>query len=408
MTPVAAAVEEIRRGGIVVVTDDEDRENEGDLIMAAEAASTEAVAFFLRHTSGVLCAALPGDRADALELPLMVPDNRDSYQTAFTVSVDAADGVSTGISAADRAVTLRLLADPAAHAGSFVRPGHVFPLRAREGGVLRRRGHTEAAVDLAALAGLAPVGVLCEVVTEDRTGMARRPELQALARRHRLPMVTIEELVAHRMSRERLVRHLSQARIPTPYGDFTAHAWTSLVDGTEHVALVRGETDTDESVLVRVHSECLTGDVFGSRRCDCGGQLDDALRMIAEAGRGVVVYLRGHEGRGIGLGHKLRAYELQDTGLDTVDANLELGLPVDSRDYGVGAQILTELGVRRLRLLTNNPIKHTELRGYGLTIVERIPLAPRVTAENARYLRAKATRMGHLLASAELDKGGAR
>ena len=392
---IREALRAIRDGGIVVVTDDEDRENEGDLIMAAEACTTDSMAFFLRHTSGVLCAAVTGEQADRLELGPMVPDNQESFTTAFTVSVDAADGVSTGISAHDRALTMRLLADVRSHPGSFVRPGHVFPLRAKSGGVLRRNGHTEAAVDLARMAGLSSAGVLCEVTNADKTAMANRAELVALARDFRLPMISIAELISHRMREERLVQHLSEARVPTRHGDFVAHAWSSMVDGTEHLAFVRGDVSGDEPVLVRVHSECLTGDVFGSLRCDCGTQLDDALRHIDEAGRGVLVYLRGHEGRGIGIGHKLRAYELQDRGFDTVDANLELGLPIDSRDYGVGAQILADLGVRRMRLMTNNPDKYEGLSGFGMEIVERVHLTPRPTRDNWAYLSTKATRMGH-------------
>ena len=397
MSSVEQAVAVVAAGGIVVVTDDEDRENEGDLVMAAEACTPEAMAFFLRHTSGLVCASVTPEIADRLDLPPMVPDNRESFTTAFTVSVDAADGVSTGISAHDRSRTLQLLADPSSRPGSFVRPGHVFPLRAKLGGVLRRPGHTEAATDLAHLAGLAPVGVLCEVTSEDKSAMATGPELRRLAERHGLPLISIEALKAHRMRREQLVRHLSEARVPTAHGEFVCHAWESLVDGTEHVAFVRGDVSGEEPVLVRVHSECLTGDVFGSARCDCGSQLADALRHVDEAGRGVVVYLRGHEGRGIGIGHKLRAYELQDQGFDTVEANLELGLPVDARDYGVGAQILADLGVRRMRLMTNNPAKYDGLSGFGMEIVERVALTPRTNPHNLPYLTTKAQRLGHTI-----------
>ena len=397
MSAVEEAIAEIARGGVVVVTDDEDRENEGDLVMAADACTPETLAFFLRHTSGLVCASVTPEVADRLDLPPMVPDNRESFTTAFTVSVDAADGVSTGISAHDRARTLQLLADPASRPGHFVRPGHVFPLRAKLGGVLRRPGHTEAASDLAGLAGRAPVGVLCEVVSDDRLTMATGPELVRLARDHRLPLISIAALKAHRMRKEQLVRHLSEARVPTLHGEFVCHAWESLVDGTEHVAFVRGDVSGDEPVLVRVHSECLTGDVFGSARCDCGSQLADALRHVDEAGRGVVVYLRGHEGRGIGIGHKLRAYELQDQGFDTVEANLELGLPVDARDYGVGAQILADLGVRRMRLMTNNPAKYDGLSGFGMEIVERVALTPRTNPHNLPYLTTKAQRLGHTI-----------
>jgi 3,4-dihydroxy 2-butanone 4-phosphate synthase/GTP cyclohydrolase II len=394
-TRVHEAVDAVRRGEVVLVVDDEDRENEGDLIMAAEAATPEKVAFFLQHTSGVICVPITGERADALELPLMVGDNREAHRTAFTVSVDAAHGVSTGISAADRARTIGVLADPRASAGDLVRPGHIFPLRARDGGVLKRAGHTEAAVDLARLAGLVPAGVLCEVVSADKSGMARGPELRRLAVRHRLPLVAVADLVRHRLRSERLVREVGQARVPTRHGEFTCHAFESLLDGTQHLAFVRGDVAGGAPVLVRVHSECLTGDIFGSQRCDCGAQLDDALRRIAADGRGVVVYLRGHEGRGVGIAHKLAAYNLQDAGHDTVDANLELGLPVDSREYGIGAQMLVELGVRRMRLMTNNPAKHRGLSGYDLEVVERVALPPQVTPENVAYLRTKRDRLGH-------------
>jgi 3,4-dihydroxy 2-butanone 4-phosphate synthase/GTP cyclohydrolase II len=394
---IAGVVDAVGRGEIVVVTDDEDRENEGDLIMAAEAATAEKIAFFLQHTSGVICASLTSERADALDLPFMVHDNHEAHGTAFTVTVDLAHEITTGISAADRAKTISALADATAGPARFVRPGHVFPLRSRPGGVLKRAGHTEAAVDLARLAGCQPAGVLCEVVTADKADMARGAELDALVRRHRLPRTSVAELVRHRLRSERLVRAIASARVPTAHGEFTCHAWESVLDGVEHLALVRGDVGGGDPVLVRVHSECLTGDVFGSHRCDCGAQLDDALRSIAEAGRGVVVYLRGHEGRGIGLAHKLQAYNLQDDGLDTVDANLRLGLPVDTREYGIGAQILLDLGVERMRLMTNNPAKYEGLQGYGLEIVARVPVPPRATEENARYLRTKRERLGHHL-----------
>ncbi|HMJ01816.1 MAG TPA: GTP cyclohydrolase II, partial [Conexibacter sp.] len=336
-------------------------------------------------------------RCDVLALPQMVADNQEAQGTAFTVTVDAAHGVTTGISAADRACTIAALAAPDARPADFVRPGHVFALRSRDGGVLKRAGHTEAAVDLARMAGLAPAGVLCEVVTPDKVEMARLSELKRLAAEHRLPFVTIADLVRHRMCSERLVEHISEARLPMRHGDFICHAWRSRIDGVEHLALAHGDVEGGDPVLVRVHSECLTGDVFGSVRCDCGTQLDDALAAIAAAGRGVIVYLRGHEGRGIGLAHKLAAYNLQDDGHDTVDANLLLGLPVDSREYGIGAQILRDLGVTRLRLMTNNPAKYNGLDGYGIEIVERMPIAPVVTAHNAAYLDAKRQRLGHLL-----------
>jgi 3,4-dihydroxy 2-butanone 4-phosphate synthase / GTP cyclohydrolase II len=393
---VAEAIEAVAAGEIVLVVDDEQRENEGDLIMAADAATSEKVGFFLQHTSGVICASLPQERCDALRLPLMVVDNTEAQRTAFTVSVDLADGITTGISAADRAATIRGLADATRGPADFARPGHIFPLRSSDGGVLKRAGHTEAASDLVRLAGREPGGVLCEVVSEDKCAMARGPELRRLAMAHGLPMISVADLVRHRLRSERLVEHVSEARVPTAHGDFVCQAWRSTVDGTEHLALTRGDVAGDEPVLVRVHSECLTGDVFGSRRCDCGAQLDDALRAIADAGRGVVVYLRGHEGRGIGLAHKLAAYNLQEQGHDTVDANRVLGLPVDSREYGIGAQILMDLGVRRMRLMTNNPAKYDGLQGYGLEIVERLPLAPRPTTENIAYLETKRRRMGHL------------
>jgi len=394
---VEEAVEAIGRGEIVIVTDDDDRENEGDLILAAEAATPEKIAFFLEHTSGVICASLTDARADALDLPLMVADNQEAQCTAFTVTVDLAHGITTGISASDRAKTITALADPTAGPARFARPGHILPLRSRPGGVLKRAGHTEAAVDLSRMAGLQPAGVLCEVVTADKMGMARRPELEGLARKHRLPMTSVAKMVRHRMRKERLVREVASARVPTRHGEFTCHAWESVLDGIEHLALVKGDVRGGDPVFVRVHSECLTGDVFGSHRCDCGAQLDDALCTLAEAGRGGVVYLRGHEGRGIGIGHKLHAYNLQDDGWDTVDANLRLGLPVDDREYGIGAQMLVDLGVERMRLMTNNPAKFDGLQGYGLEIVERVPVPPRRTADNLAYLTTKRERMGHLI-----------
>jgi 3,4-dihydroxy 2-butanone 4-phosphate synthase/GTP cyclohydrolase II len=397
MPALTDAVEEIARGGVVVVVDDEDRENEGDLIMAAAAMTRDKMAFFLNHTSGVICAPLTGARCDELALPQMVAANKEGQRTAFTVTVDAAHGVTTGISASDRAHTIRALADPEAGPDDFVRPGHVLALRSCEGGVLKRAGHTEAAVDLATMAGVEPAGVLCEVVTPDKAGMARVPELKRLAAEHRLPFITIADLVRRRLRTERLVEHVSSAPLPTGHGEFVCHAWRSVLDGTEHLALTYGEVDGGAPVLVRVHSECLTGDVFGSQRCDCGSQLDDAVAAIAAEGRGVVVYLRGHEGRGIGLAHKLAAYSLQDQGHDTVDANLLLGLPVDSREYGIGAQILRDLGVSRMKLITNNPAKYKGLEGYGLEIVQRVALGTAVTARNVAYLDAKRRRLGHLL-----------
>jgi 3,4-dihydroxy 2-butanone 4-phosphate synthase/GTP cyclohydrolase II len=397
-SPFAAvedAIDVVRRGGIVVVVDDEDRENEGDLVMAAEHVSPTAMAFFIRHTSGVICAPLVGERLDALAIPLMVEVNTESMRTAFTDSVDAVAGVTTGISAADRATTIRALVDPATTPGDLARPGHIFPLRYRPGGVLKRAGHTEAAVDLARLAGLQPAGVLAEVMNDDGT-MARLPELTEFCRQHDLLLISIAELIHYRRQHERLVDPVATARIPTRFGDFTCHVYRDF-NGTEHLALVKGRVMGQEPVLVRVHSECLTGDILGSLRCDCGLQLDAALDRIAEEGRGVVIYLRGHEGRGIGIGHKIAAYHLQDLGRDTVDANLELGLPVDSREYGIGAQILADLGITHLRLMTNNPAKYGGLQGYGLEIVERVGLATEPHPENISYLRTKRERLGHLI-----------
>jgi 3,4-dihydroxy 2-butanone 4-phosphate synthase / GTP cyclohydrolase II len=405
MSEISNAMRAIGRGEVVIVTDDERRENEGDLIMAAEAVTTDAMAFFLEHTSGVICATLPGERLDELELPPMVRDNREGHRTAFTLSVDLASGITTGISASDRARTVRALADPHAVASDFVRPGHVFPLRSRPGGVLERPGHTEASVDLARLAGLQPAAIICEVVTPDRRAMARRPELEALAHAHGLPMLSIAELMRHRRRSERLIDKIAEAPVPTPHGTFTCQAWRSLIDGVDHIAFVRGDVSGDEPVLVRVHSECLTGDVFGSRRCDCGSQLADALDAIDEAGRGVLVYLRGHEGRGIGIASKLDAYRLQDGGHDTVDANLHLGLPVDGREYGTGAQILSALGVERVRLITNNPAKCEELGAHGIEVEERVALPTRPTPENITYLETKRRRMGHLLGALESNTG---
>jgi 3,4-dihydroxy 2-butanone 4-phosphate synthase / GTP cyclohydrolase II len=393
---VPDAVAAIAAGRMVVVVDDADRENEGDLIMAAETATPETIAFFVRHTSGVICTPMLGERLDELDLPMMVATNTAPYRTAFTISVDAGRGTTTGISASDRATTIRALIGPATRPGDLVRPGHIFPLRYRDGGVLMRAGHTEAAVDLARMAGCYPAAVLCELVDDDG-GMARLPELERFAERHGLPLISIAGLIRYRRQREKLVKRVAEARIPTRWGEFTAYAYESLLDGEQHLALVKGAVQGEENVLVRVHSECLTGDALGSLRCDCGPQLEDALRLIADAGLGVVVYLRGHEGRGIGLSHKLRAYHLQEQGLDTVDANLDLGLPVDGRDYGMGSQILVDLGVTTMRLLTNNPAKYGGLDGFGLQIVERVPLQSQPNPENLRYLRTKRERLGHLL-----------
>jgi 3,4-dihydroxy 2-butanone 4-phosphate synthase / GTP cyclohydrolase II len=394
---IEKAIAAIGRGEIVVVVDDETRENEGDLIMAAEFATPEAIAFFLRHTSGVICVPMTGERLDELQLPLMVAANTESQRTAFTVTVDYRHGTTTGISANDRAATVQALIDPACRPDDLARPGHILPLRYREGGVLKRAGHTEAAVDLARLAGLYPAGVLCELVNEDKTDMARLPELEAFAEEHGLLLISIADLVKYRRQQEKLVKRIAEARIPTQWGDFTCYAYESLMDGETHLALVRGAVQGEENVLVRVHSECLTGDVFGSLRCDCGPQLDAALRQIADEGLGVVVYLRGHEGRGIGIANKLRTYMLQEQGRDTVDANIDLGLHVDSREYGIGAQILVDLGITTMRYMTNNPAKYGGLAGFGLEIVERVPLQTVPNPENIGYLRTKRERMGHLL-----------
>ncbi|MBA2528751.1 MAG: bifunctional 3,4-dihydroxy-2-butanone-4-phosphate synthase/GTP cyclohydrolase II [Euzebyales bacterium] len=396
--PIEDATAAIARGEIVVVVDDADRENEGDLIMAAEKVTPEAVAFFVRHTSGVIVMSMTGERLDELDIPLMVPANTEAHRTAFTVSVDARRGTTTGISARDRATTIRALVDPATRPSDLARPGHIFPLRYTEGGVLRRAGHTEAGVDLARLAGLAPAGVLCEVVNDDGS-MARLPDLQRFAEDHGLLLVSIADLIAYRRRHEQLVRRVAEAEIPTPFGPFTAIGYESTYDGHSHVALVRGDPAGKPDVLVRMHSECLTGDVFGSLRCDCGTQLHDAMRKIAEEGEGVVVYIRGHEGRGIGIMHKLHAYKLQDSGADTVEANLELGFPADLRDYGTGAQILVDLGLSTLRLLTNNPAKRAGLEGYGLRIVERVAIETTPTTQNLRYLQAKRDKLGHEFSS---------
>ncbi|MGI5129865.1 bifunctional 3,4-dihydroxy-2-butanone-4-phosphate synthase/GTP cyclohydrolase II [Pseudonocardia sp. CA-107938] len=400
--PVDRALDELRAGRPVLVVDDEDRENEADLILAAELATPETIAFVIRHTSGLICVAVPDERADQLDLPLMVEHGEDPRQTAFTVSVDLRVGITTGVSAADRAATVRALADPGTQPSDLVRPGHVFPLRARPGGVLKRAGHTESAVDLCRLAGLSPAGVLAEVTNDDGT-MTCGADVRRFADEHGLVLLSVADLVRYRS--ESLVRRAAEGRIPTDHGEFTAVTYVSELDGIEHVALVLGDVDQrlggGAPVPVRVHSECLTGDVFGSRRCDCGEQLDVALARIGKAGRGVVVYLRGHEGRGIGLSHKLRAYRLQDTGLDTVDANLALGVPADSREYGIGALILRDLGVQDVRLMTNNPAKYRGLAGHGIRIAAREPIVTTPNPENVSYLETKRRRFGHQLDEAE-------
>jgi 3,4-dihydroxy 2-butanone 4-phosphate synthase/GTP cyclohydrolase II len=397
LSTIEEAIAQLRGGGMVVVVDDEDRENEGDLVMPAQDVTPESMAFYLEYTSGVFCVPLESSRADELDLPLMVVANTEAQRTAFTVTVDFRHGTTTGISASDRAATIRALIDPATRSNDLNRPGHIFPLRYREGGVLKRAGHTEATVDLCRLAGKYPSGVLCEIVTADKSDMARLPELEAFAKEHDLPIISIADLIRYRSHSEKLVRRIAEASLPTEFGQFQAFVFESVLNGEQHMALVYGDISTTPDVLVRVHSECLTGDVFTSLRCDCGPQLQTALAKVAAEGAGVVVYLRGHEGRGIGLAHKIQAYALQEDGRDTVDANLELGLPADSREYGIGAQILVDLGVTTMRLMTNNPTKYGGLEGFGLDIVERVNIQSTPTPENIEYLRTKRERMGHLL-----------
>src|SRR5256885_9579120 len=388
-------VSEIAKGKLVIVTDDADRENEGDLVMAAEKATAENVNFMATHGRGLICVPIANERAEQLGLQRMVAQNREMYRTDFTVSVDAARGVPTGISAHDRAATIQVIADPKSMPEDLVQPGHVFPLRAKDGGVLRRAGHTEAAVDLARMAGLQAVGVLCEILHDDGT-MARLPELMEFREKHGLRICTIQSLIAYRRKREKLVELEQVVKMPTDYGDFDLHLYRSTLDGQHHLALVKGAIDKNKPTLVRVHSQCLTGDVFGSRRCDCGNQLHAALRQISEAGDGVLVYMR-QEGRGIGLAAKIHAYKLQEEGLDTVEANAKLGLPPDLRDYGLGAQILFDLGVRQFRFLTNNPKKVVGLEGYGLEMIEQVPIRAEANPHNEKYLETKKTKLGHLL-----------
>jgi len=393
---VETAIEAVRAGRMIIIVDDEDRENEGDLMVAAEKVTPAIINFMARHGRGLVCLPLTRERLEALQLPLMVSENTARFQTAFTVSIDAKSGVSTGISAHDRARTVLAAIDPATKPEDLARPGHIFPLQAVEGGVLSRVGQTEAAVDLARLAGFEPAGVICEVMNEDGT-MARRPQLEAVSRRFDIPIVTIADLIRYRMAHETLVRKLEEADLPTSRGHFRLHVYEDVISGEHHVALVKGDVGGGEPVLVRAHSQCLTGDTFGSARCDCGEQLRLSMEMIEKEGRGVILYILNHEGRGIGLANKIRAYAMQDKGADTVEANRKLGFKPDQRDYGIGAQILVALGVRRLRLITNNPRKFVGLAGYGLEIVERVPLEVPPNACNLRYLKTKKEKMGHIL-----------
>ncbi len=395
LATIEEAIEDVRAGKFVIIVDDEDRENEGDLAIAAEKVTPEAINFMAKYGRGLICMPVIGERLDELKIPMMVQDNTAPFGTAFTVSIEAKHKVSTGISAYDRAATVRAVVDPATKPEDLARPGHMFPLRAREGGVLVRAGQTEAIVDLARLAGLYPAGVVCEVMNDDGT-MARRPELEVMAAPHGIRIVSVADLIAYRRRHEKLIRRVAEAQLPTKYGEFKIIAFRSTIDPDEHVALVKGDIDTDEPVLVRVHSQCLTGDVFGSLRCDCGEQIDMAMGSIAKEGRGVLLYMR-QEGRGIGLHNKLRAYALQDQGLDTVEANEALGFAADLRDYGIGAQILVDLGLKNVRFLTNNPKKLIAFQGYGINIVDQVPIIAPANPENQRYLETKREKLGHLL-----------
>ncbi len=399
LATIPEAIEDIKNGRFVIVIDDEDRENEGDLVMAAEKVTPEAINFMATYGRGLICMPVTGERLDELKIPMMVSNNTSKFTTPFAVAVEAREGTTTGISAADRARTVQVMVDPETKPEDILMPGHMFPLRAREGGVLVRAGQTEATVDLARLAGLKPAGVLCEIMNEDGT-MARLPQLEKIARQHGLKIISVADLIAYRYRHEKLVQRVAEARLPTPYGEFTVIAYKSRTDPDEHLALVLGDVATDDPVLVRVHSQCLTGDVFGSLRCDSGDQIKMAMQRIAGEGRGVVLYLR-QEGRGIGIHNKIKAYALQDKGLDTVEANISLGFEPDQRDYGIGAQILADLGIRNMRLLTNNPKKMSGLASYGLTITEQIPLTTEPNPHNRRYLSTKQKKMGHLLKISE-------
>jgi len=393
---IEEAIEELKAGSIIIVVDDESRENEGDFVCSAQKVTPEVVNFMSKNGRGLICLPCISSRLDELELPAMVEQNTSTHGTAFTVSIGAKGKITTGISAYDRAATIQAVMDPETKPEDISKPGHVFPLRARDGGVLTRAGHTEAAVDLARMAGHFPAGVICEIMHEDGT-MARVPELEKISGKFGLKMVTVKDLIKYRIQKEQLVRKVSEARLPTVHGDFTAIGYESIVDGAFHLALVKGEIAGKSDVLVRVHSECLTGDVFGSRRCDCGAQVDEALKAIEAEEEGVLLYMLGHEGRGIGLSHKLQAYQLQDQGYDTVEANIELGFPADTRDYGTGAQILRDLGVTSMRLLTNNPAKRVGLEGYGLSVTERVPIQVEPCSDNLRYLTTKKEKLNHML-----------
>ena len=392
---IESVIADVRKGKMVIMVDDADRENEGDLIMAAQHVSAGSINFMAKHGRGLICVPTTSERLQQLGIERMVKQNREVFKTDFQVSVDAAHGIGSGISAADRAKTILVMANPTATPDDLVQPGHVFPLRAKPGGVLQRAGHTEAAMDLVTLAGARPIGVICEIMNDDGT-MARLPELQKFAKKHRLKLCTIADLIEYRRTREKLVEHVETVKMPTDYGEFDLHLYRSKTDGQHHIALVRGDVAGQKNVLVRVHSECLTGDVFGSRRCDCGPQLHQAMRQVAEAGRGVIVYMR-QEGRGIGLAPKIKAYKLQEQGYDTVEANQKLGYGMDLREYGLGAQILVDLGLKKICLLTNNPKKIVGLVGYGLEVVEQVPIKVKPNPHNARYLKTKRQKMGHLL-----------